>query len=71
LACLRKDDVLSSPYCVRDYVVDERFGGPGGLAAARQQLADRGIAPILDYVPSHVAVDHPESPTGRSGVVNA
>jgi hypothetical protein len=51
--------VLGSPYCVRDDVVDERFGGPGGLAAARQQLADRGIAPILDYVPSHVAVDHP------------
>ena len=36
---LRDDDVLSSPYCVRDYVVDERFGGPDGLAAAREQLA--------------------------------
>ena len=56
---LRDDDVLGSPYCVRDYVVDERFGGPDGLAAAREQLADRGLALILDYVPNHVAADHP------------
>jgi hypothetical protein len=53
------DDVIGSPYCVRDYVVDERFGGPGGLALAREQLADRGLALILDYVPNHVAPDHP------------
>ena len=56
---LLDDDVLGSPYCVRDYVVDERFGGPGGLALAREQLADRGLALILDYVPNHVAADHP------------
>jgi len=59
LSDLGEDDVLGSPYCVRDYVVDERLGGPSGLAAARQQLADRGIALILDYVPNHVALDHP------------
>jgi len=53
------DDVLGSPYCVRDYVVDERFGGPAGLAAAREQLRQRGIGLILDYVPNHVAADHP------------
>ena len=56
---LRDDDVIGSPYCVRDYVVDERFGGPDGLAAAREQLAERGVALILDYVPNHVAADHP------------
>ncbi len=56
---LRADDVLGSPYCVRDYVVDGRFGGPEGLAAARDALADRGLALILDYVPNHVAADHP------------
>ena len=39
---LRPEDVIGSPYCVRDYVVDARFGGPDALAAARQQLADRG-----------------------------
>jgi glycosidase len=56
---LRPEDVIGSPYCVREYVVDERFGGPDALAAARSELADRGVALILDYVPNHVAPDHP------------
>ncbi|MGN6872353.1 MAG: alpha-amylase family glycosyl hydrolase [Solirubrobacteraceae bacterium] len=55
---LRPEDVIGSPYCVRDYVVDERFGGPTALAAARAALAERGLALILDYVPNHVAPDH-------------
>ncbi len=56
---LRPEDVIGSPYCVRDYVVDPRFGGPDGLAAARDALAARGLGLILDYVPNHVAPDHP------------
>ena len=55
---LRPEDVIGSPYCVRDYVVDERFGGPAALAAARTALAARGLGLILDYVPNHVAPDH-------------
>ena len=56
---LRAEDVIGSPYCVRDYVVDERFGGPDALAHARSELARRGVKLILDYVPNHVAPDHP------------
>jgi Alpha amylase, catalytic domain len=56
---LRTEDVIGSPYCIRDYVVDERFGGRKALAVARQQLAARGLKLILDYVPNHVAPDHP------------
>lgn len=56
---LRAEDVIGSPYCVRDYVVDERFGGEKALAAARGALASRGLALILDYVPNHLAPDHP------------
>ncbi|WP_371569319.1 alpha-amylase family glycosyl hydrolase [Streptomyces canus] len=52
-------DIAGSPYCVRDYVVDASLGGPEGLAAARTQLAARGLRLILDYVPNHVAPDHP------------
>ncbi len=56
---LRAEDVIGSPYCVRDYVVDDRFGGPEQLAAAREALAARDLGLILDYVPNHVAPDHP------------
>jgi hypothetical protein len=53
------EDVVGSPYCIRRYVVDERLGGPAGLAKARAELARRGIRLVLDLVPNHVAPDHP------------
>jgi len=53
------DDNAGSPYCVRRYVVDKHLGGPKGLAAARKELAARGLRLILDFVPNHVAPDHP------------
>jgi hypothetical protein len=52
-------DVVGSPYCIRDYVVHGRLGGPDALAAARAALARHGLALILDFVPNHVALDHP------------
>src|SRR3954454_11415340 len=60
---LRAEDVIGSPYCVRDYAVDARFGGPDALTAARAALAARGLGLILDYVPNHVAPDHPWTAT--------
>lgn len=56
---LRDEDLVGSPYCVRDYSVDARLGGAEGLAAARAELRRRGIGLILDFVPNHVAPDHP------------
>jgi len=53
------EDVAGSPYCIRNYSVDERLGGPKGLAAARQALSERGMGLVLDFVPNHVAPDHP------------
>lgn len=52
-------DNIGSAYCVADYVVDSRLGGPEGLATARAALARRGMRLILDFVPNHVAPDHP------------
>jgi glycosidase len=55
----RIEDNVGSPYCVRRYVVDAHLGGPQGLAAARAALARRGMRLVLDFVPNHVAPDHP------------
>ena len=54
----RPEDVVGSPYCVRDYEVDPRLGGRDGLARARAALARHGLGLILDFVPNHVAPDH-------------
>ena len=53
------EDNVGSPYCVRRYVVDAHLGGPAGLAIARRELSHRGMNLILDFVPNHVAPDHP------------
>jgi glycosidase len=53
------EDVVGSGYCVHRYVVDETLGGPKGLAVAREQLSKRGMRLMLDFVPNHVAPDHP------------
>jgi len=52
-------DNVGSPYCVRGYEVDHYLGGREGLAKARRELAKRGMRLILDFVPNHVAPDHP------------
>ncbi len=52
-------DNQGSAYCIRNYAADAGLGGPGGLADARGRLAERGIRLLLDFVPNHVAWDHP------------
>ena len=59
LTDFRPVDNVGSPYCVRRYLVDEHLGGTEGLAAARSEFARRGMSLMLDFVPNHVAADHP------------
>ena len=53
------EDLSGSPYAIGDYLVDPHLGGPSGQAEARRQLASRGLCLLLDFVPNHVAPDHP------------
>jgi glycosidase len=52
-------DNVGSPYCVRRYQVDPHLGGAEALAMARDKMAQLGLRLILDFVPNHVAPDHP------------
>jgi hypothetical protein len=56
-------DIAGSPYCIRDYHADIHLGGAKGLANTRKELANRGMRLILDFVPNHVAPDHPWTKT--------
>jgi len=53
------DDVVGSPYAIHRYEVDATLGGPEALAALRERLRTRGLRLILDFVPNHLAIDHP------------
>ena len=54
-----EEDVSGSPYSIYEYSVDPHLGGAAGLDAVRKQLARLEKMLILDFVPNHVAVDHP------------
>lgn len=53
------EDVVGSPYSVRRYEVDSTLGGNDGLMRFRERLRLHGLKLILDFVPNHVALDHP------------
>ena len=55
----REEDVTGSCFAVRDYRVHEDFGGDEALARLRWRLKRRGLRLILDFVPNHMAPDHP------------
>ena len=55
----RESDVCGSCFAVRDYHVHADFGGDDALARLRERLRARGLRLVLDFVPNHVAPDHP------------
>src|SRR5262245_7592509 len=56
---LRDDDVCGSPFAIQSYSVHRDFGGDEALARLRERLAKRNLRLLLDFVPNHVAPDHP------------
>jgi Alpha amylase, catalytic domain len=59
LADLDDTDICGSCFAIRDYVVDARLGGPKALARLRARMQTHGLKLMLDFVPNHVAPDHP------------
>ena len=53
------NDVVGSPYAIHRYEPDARLADWSALDAAREKLHARGMRLMLDFVPNHVALDHP------------
>jgi len=56
---LREEDVAGSGFAITAYAVPDGLGGDEALARLRQRLAKRGLKLMLDFVPNHMALDHP------------
>jgi hypothetical protein len=54
-----KEDVEGSPFAVHRYRLDPALGDPGDLALLRSRMNRSGLGLILDFVPNHLALDHP------------
>ncbi len=55
----KPEQVVGSPYSIRNYQPDARIGAWDDLDRARAALHRRGIGLILDFVANHTALDNP------------
>jgi len=53
------NDVAGSPYAVHSYTLDSELGESREIASLRRKLNEQGLKLILDFVPNHLALDHP------------
>jgi len=56
---LTEQDIGGSGFAITGYTVAESLGGDAALARFRKRLRDRGLKLMLDFVPNHMAPDHP------------
>jgi hypothetical protein len=56
---LREEDVAGSGFAINAYTVHRDLGGDAALARLRERLRARGLRLLLDFVPNHMAPDHP------------
>jgi glycosidase len=52
-------DVAGSPYSVHAYTIDPALGTGEELAKLKSTLNQQGLGLVLDFVPNHLALDHP------------
>jgi len=56
---LREEDIAGSGFAIAGYTVNGALGGEAALARLRERLGRRGLRLMLDFVPNHMAPDHP------------
>ena len=56
---LVQDDIAGSPFAVAGFDAEPAFGGDPALARLREQVNALGLRLMLDFVPNHLAPDHP------------
>lgn len=56
---LREEDIPGSGFAITGYTVHTDIGGDAALARLRERLRKRGLKLMLDFVPNHMALDHP------------
>ena len=52
-------DICGSPYAIAGYEAEAAFGGDAALARLRERANRAGLRLMLDFVPNHLAPDHP------------
>jgi len=55
----KNEDVAGSPYAVFGYELDPYLGKPEELLHLKMKLNGLGLGLVLDFVPNHLAFDHP------------
>ena len=63
---LKDEDIAGSGFAIQNYTVHRDLGGDAALARLRQRLQQRGLKLMLDFVPNHMAPDHPGSTSIRN-----
>jgi hypothetical protein len=56
---VRAADIVGSPFAIVGYDVHRDFGGEPALIRLRDRLRRRKQRLLVDFVPNHVALDHP------------
>src|SRR5215203_104637 len=59
LADLQEKDIGGSGFAITGYKVNPDLGGDDALKRLRKRLQQRGLKLMLDFVPNHMAPEHP------------